>query len=120
MTICIQIQTKGIFGIYKLPSILLRKPTQIRAIISRPQIDCSGFDIEILTFLSLFTAHITELADALEESKITSKQGKEVFAEMLETSKYPDDIIAFRICSDDEKFDASINYEYDIDLNKFI
>lgn len=28
-------------------------------------------------------------------------------------ASYPDDIIAFRICSDDEKFDASINYEYE-------
>lgn len=37
--------------------------------------------------------HIAELADALEEKKITSKQGKEVFADMLATNKMPSLII---------------------------
>lgn len=37
--------------------------------------------------------HIAELADALEEKKITSKQGKEVFAEMLASNKLPSVII---------------------------
>lgn len=37
--------------------------------------------------------HIRELADALEEGKITSKQGKEVFSEMFETHAFPIDII---------------------------
>lgn len=37
--------------------------------------------------------HIAELADALEEKKITSKQGKEVFAEMLSSNKLPSVII---------------------------
>lgn len=38
-------------------------------------------------------AHIAQLADALEDKKITSKQGKEVFAEMLATNKMPLEII---------------------------
>ncbi|MCQ2577781.1 MAG: Asp-tRNA(Asn)/Glu-tRNA(Gln) amidotransferase subunit GatB [Treponema sp.] len=42
---------------------------------------------------SLTPAHIAELADALEANKITSKQGKEVFAEMLSTNKMPSVII---------------------------
>lgn len=46
-----------------------------------------------ITDIALSPAHITELADALEESKITSKQGKEVFAEMLSTNKMPSAII---------------------------
>ena len=37
--------------------------------------------------------HIAELADALEEKKITSKQGKDVFAEMLASNKMPSLII---------------------------
>ena len=37
--------------------------------------------------------HIAELADALEGNKITSKQGKEVFATMLETKQFPSEII---------------------------
>ena len=37
--------------------------------------------------------HIAELADVLEEKKITSKQGKEVFAEMLSSNKLPSVII---------------------------
>ena len=37
--------------------------------------------------------HIAELSDALETGKITSKQGKEVFAVMMETSKKPSEII---------------------------
>ena len=46
-----------------------------------------------ITDISLTPAHIAELADALEDGKITSKQGKEVFAEMLETNKMPSVII---------------------------
>ena len=37
--------------------------------------------------------HIAELADALEDNRITSKQGKEVFSEMLSTEKLPSEII---------------------------
>ncbi|MCQ2611576.1 MAG: Asp-tRNA(Asn)/Glu-tRNA(Gln) amidotransferase subunit GatB [Treponema sp.] len=43
--------------------------------------------------VALSPKHITELANALEESKITSKQGKEVFADMLATNKMPSEII---------------------------
>nr|MCR4626323.1 Asp-tRNA(Asn)/Glu-tRNA(Gln) amidotransferase subunit GatB [Treponema sp.] len=43
--------------------------------------------------VNITPAHISELADALEENKITSKQGKAVFAKMLETGKLPSVII---------------------------
>jgi aspartyl-tRNA(Asn)/glutamyl-tRNA(Gln) amidotransferase subunit B len=43
--------------------------------------------------IKLTPAHIAELADALEDGKITSKQGKEVFADMLASNKMPSDII---------------------------
>ena len=43
--------------------------------------------------IALTPKHITELADALEDKKITSKQGKEVFAEMLSSNKLPSVII---------------------------
>ncbi len=43
--------------------------------------------------VNITPAHISELADALEENKITSKQGKAVFAKMLETGKLPSIII---------------------------
>lgn len=46
-----------------------------------------------VTDIAITPKHITELADALEENKITSKQGKEVFAEMLATNKMPSEII---------------------------
>ncbi|WP_318662636.1 Asp-tRNA(Asn)/Glu-tRNA(Gln) amidotransferase subunit GatB [Treponema sp.] len=46
-----------------------------------------------ITDIALTPKHITELADALEEKKITSKQGKEVFAEMLSSNKLPSEII---------------------------
>ena len=39
-------------------------------------------------------SHIAELSDCLEENKITCKQGKDVFAEMLATGKMPSKIIA--------------------------
>ena len=38
-------------------------------------------------------SHIADLADALEDGKITSKQGKEVFAQMYETNQMPSQII---------------------------
>ena len=38
-------------------------------------------------------AHIAELSNSLEENKITSKQAKDVFAEMLATNKMPSEII---------------------------
>lgn len=43
--------------------------------------------------IALTPAHIAGLANSLEEGKITSKQGKEVFAKMLETNKMPSEII---------------------------
>ena len=48
---------------------------------------------ETINDISITPAHIAQLADALEDQKITSKQGKEVFAEMLASNKMPADII---------------------------
>ena len=48
---------------------------------------------ETINDLEIKPAHIAELADALEDGKITSKQGKEVFAEMMATNKMPSVII---------------------------
>ena len=56
--------------------------------------------------------HIAELADALEEKKITSKQGKEVFAEMLATNKFPSEIIkekGLEIVSDSSEIEKIVN-----------
>lgn len=48
---------------------------------------------ETINDVEIKPAHIAELADALEDGKITSKQGKEVFAEMMATNKMPSVII---------------------------
>ena len=48
---------------------------------------------ETINDVEITPAHIAELADALEDGKITSKQGKEVFAEMMATNKMPSVII---------------------------
>ena len=48
---------------------------------------------ETILDVKITPKHIAELADALEDKKITSKQGKEVFAEMLESNKLPSVII---------------------------
>ena len=53
--------------------------------------------------ISITPKHIAELSDALEEKRITSKQGKEVFAQMLETNALPSEIIkekGFEVVSD--------------------
>ena len=43
--------------------------------------------------VSITPKHITELVNAIEDKKITSAQGKTVFAKMLETGKMPAEII---------------------------
>ena len=48
---------------------------------------------ETINDVEITPAHIAELADALEDGKITSKQGKEVFSEMMATNKMPSVII---------------------------
>ena len=48
---------------------------------------------ETINDIKITPAHIAELADALEDGKITSKQGKEVFAQMLASNKMPSQII---------------------------
>jgi aspartyl-tRNA(Asn)/glutamyl-tRNA(Gln) amidotransferase subunit B len=47
-----------------------------------------------ITEFHLTPKHIAQLADSVSDDKITSKQAKDVFAKMLETSKYPEEIIA--------------------------
>lgn len=56
-------------------------------------------------------AHIADLADALEEGKITSKQGKEVFAQMYQTNKMPSQIIkekGFEVVNDSGEIDKIV------------
>ena len=48
---------------------------------------------QTVTDLEITPKHIAELSNAMAENKITSKQGKDVFAEMMETSKLPSKII---------------------------
>ncbi len=47
-----------------------------------------------ITDIQITPLHIAQLSDAASTGKITSKQVKEVFVEMMATQKYPDDIIA--------------------------
>ena len=48
---------------------------------------------ETINDVSITPAHITNLVNAIADKKITSAQGKTVFAKMLENSKMPDEII---------------------------
>jgi aspartyl-tRNA(Asn)/glutamyl-tRNA(Gln) amidotransferase subunit B len=48
---------------------------------------------QTISDVSLTPKHITELVNAIEDKKITSAQGKTVFAKMLETGKMPAEII---------------------------
>lgn len=48
---------------------------------------------QTITDLTITPSHIAQLSNAASEGKITSKQLKEVFAEMMATSKMPDEII---------------------------
>ncbi len=62
--------------------------------------------------VSISPLHIAQLADALEENKITSKQGKAVFAEMLSTGKMPSEIIKERgmeVVSDQNEIEAVVD-----------
>ena len=47
-----------------------------------------------ITDISITPAHIAELVNKVCDGVITSKQAKDVFAEMIETSKMPSEIIA--------------------------
>ncbi|NLM00165.1 MAG: Asp-tRNA(Asn)/Glu-tRNA(Gln) amidotransferase subunit GatB [Treponema sp.] len=44
--------------------------------------------------INIIPKHIAQLSNAMAENKITSKQAKEVFADMMESTKFPDEIIA--------------------------
>lgn len=51
---------------------------------------------ETIDDIAITPRHIAQLANALESDSITSKQGKEVFSQMLETNELPADIIKAR------------------------
>ncbi|MDE5899149.1 MAG: Asp-tRNA(Asn)/Glu-tRNA(Gln) amidotransferase subunit GatB [Treponemataceae bacterium] len=51
---------------------------------------------QVIGDVAVSPRHIAELADALEDGKITSKQGKEIFAEMLASGSMPSYIIKER------------------------
>ena len=62
--------------------------------------------------LTITPEHIAQLSNAAAEGKITSKQVKEVFACMMETSKYPDDIIKEKgmvVVSDTSAIEGFVN-----------
>ena len=68
------------------------------------------YENQVVTNLPL--NRIQELADALEEKKITSKQGKEVFAEMLSSNKLPSVIIkekGMEVVSDEGAIEKIVN-----------
>ena len=46
-----------------------------------------------ITEFHLTPKHIAQLADSVAEDKITSKQAKDVFADMVDSGKMPDEII---------------------------
>ena len=48
---------------------------------------------QTISDISITPKHITSLVNNIEDGKITSAQGKEVFAEMLSSGKTPDEII---------------------------
>lgn len=61
--------------------------------------------------IKITPAHIADLADSLEDGKITSKQGKEVFAEMYRTNKMPSQIIkekGFEVVTDSGEIDKIV------------
>ena len=66
---------------------------------------------ETISDVKITPAHIAEFADALEDGKITSKQGKEVFAEMMASNKMPLEIIkekGMKVVSDSAEIDKIV------------
>ena len=79
-TICIQIQAKWVFRICKLPSILLRKSTQIQVIISRSQINVAAFNIKVFTTISVYqhSPHLSSIRLPLHaEPKMLSRSTRQ-------------------------------------------
>ena len=62
--------------------------------------------------VSITPKHITELVNAIEDGKITSAQGKTVFAEMLVSNKMPAEIIkekGMEVVSDNNAIEAIVD-----------
>lgn len=67
---------------------------------------------QTISDVSLTPNHITELVNAIEDKKITSAQGKTVFAKMLETGKMPAEIIkaeGMETVNDEGAIEAIVN-----------
>ena len=65
-----------------------------------------------ITEISISPKHITSLVNCIEDGKITSAQGKEVFAEMLESGKMPEEIIkekGLEVVSDNSAIEAIVD-----------
>lgn len=66
---------------------------------------------ETINDVKITPSHIAELSDAVETGKITSKQEKEVFAEMMETNEMPSKIIkqkGFEVVNDEGEIDKIV------------
>ncbi|MBQ5383823.1 MAG: Asp-tRNA(Asn)/Glu-tRNA(Gln) amidotransferase subunit GatB, partial [Treponema sp.] len=62
--------------------------------------------------ISITPKHITSLVNSIEDGKITSAQGKEVFSAMLESGKMPEEIIkekGLEVVSDNSAIEAIVD-----------
>lgn len=67
---------------------------------------------QTISDLSIGPKHITALVNSIEDGKITSAQGKEVFADMLQSGKMPEDIIkekGLEVVSDNSAIEAIVD-----------
>ena len=65
-----------------------------------------------ITEISITPKHITSLVNSIEDGKITSAQGKEVFSAMLESGKMPEEIIkekGLEVVSDNSAIEAIVD-----------
>ena len=85
--------TKGLAMFFEAAATKSKNPKKAVNIILAELLAVLNEKKETINDVEITPAHIAELADALEDGKITSKQGKEVFAEMMATNKMPSVII---------------------------
>ena len=71
--------------LFEIVHIFLRTDAELLAVLNEKNITIGEINIK--------PTHITELVNAIADKKITSAQGKEVFAKMLESGKMPSVII---------------------------
>ena len=67
---------------------------------------------ETINDVKIKPAHITELVNIIADGKISSAQGKTVFAEMLSTNKMPSEIIkekGMEVVSDNSAIEAIVD-----------